>query len=207
MKPRTTILVLAWLAVIPAGCGLFDDPQGYQDSPRTAFVIEGTVTDTGGVPMEGIVVRREGEGAGHIRTDGDGDYSLPNNKRGYNYRVRPDVPGWTFEPDARHYPDIDSDHTGQDFAGTPIPRYDIGGRVLDEFGGPIQYVKVVVSWGEITRSVFTDEYGFYRAETLVAWEDYTLIPKFLDYAFEPSARSYDSLDQSYVGQDFTAYSD
>jgi len=87
---------------------------------RQPLTISGTVTDSAGTPMGGVSLVLTGDTSVEAQTDEEGFYTIEVYNGG-EYTVKPEHPGWSFEPPSRTYSPLAHRETGQDFGnGTGV---------------------------------------------------------------------------------------
>jgi len=78
------------------------------------LTITGTLTDSTGLPMEGVTVSLTGDTTVEVVTDSAGFYSIEVYNGG-SYTVSPALAGWVFEPASRTYSPLAHREWSQDF--------------------------------------------------------------------------------------------
>jgi hypothetical protein len=137
-------------------------------------------------------------GGGSAITDADGYYEIVV---GYNWsgNVTPGRYAYGFEPNSRHYENVEQNYTeGQDYTGNEFD-FKITGCIRDECNAPVEGVLVDANNGG-SESI-TDADGFYEVWVDSAWSG-VVTPSRQHYTFEPNQMSYievfaDQTDQNY----------
>lgn len=151
----------------------------------------------GSTPVTGARVHFSGAKDTTLETDAKGKFSLKPAPAG-NLTLTPEKPYWEFEPQTITL-ELDTSDTSVDFAGTyQPPFYAISGQFFDqETAREIPGVQVNLT-GFVTKQVVTDSLGFFKFDSLQAFENYTLLPSHPDYQFLPARLHLDSLKKNEV---------
>ena len=185
------------------------DHNGNYTAILDTFIISGYAVDSEMLtPLEGVLLSPDNDGGpytskyyggGQDTTDVNGYYEVLVD---YNWsgNVVPSKYVYAFEPNSRHYEDVNEDYTAdQNYIGTLLT-YGITGYIKNECNVPIE--DVVVSADNGGGQGTTDVNGFYEV-----WVDYnwsgTVTPSKAHYTFEPNLMSYvdvlaDQPDQNYA---------
>ncbi|MGD8786088.1 MAG: hypothetical protein PVJ60_01585, partial [Phycisphaerales bacterium] len=152
---------------------------------RVTYTISGS-TGVGGVTMKGL--------PGNPVTDAGGNYSVTVDY-GWNGTVRPELPGYTFNPPYKNYPKVTSNQS-QDYIAT-IEQFTISGIVRMN-GAPMEGVVIEGLPGAPT----TGSDGTYKASVPYDWGG-MIIPIKDGYVFTPGNNSYASVTRDMPNQNYT----
>jgi lysophospholipase L1-like esterase len=187
----------------PNNISYYDVNQDYTDMNYSAilmtFKIAGFVFEQNSItPISDVNISADNNG-GSTLTDADGYYEIIVD---YNWsgNVTPNKYVCAFEPNCRHYKDVNQDYTvGQNYS---VHTYDfrITGRIRNECNTPIEGVLVDANNGGGHDA--TDANGFYEVWVDSAWSG-TVTPYKNHFTFDPGQTSYldvlaDQFDQNYV---------
>jgi len=163
--------------------------QTFKAAPVT-YELSGSVT-VGGVPVAGVVMQGLQGLPGNATTTANGTYSV---KVGYRWSgtVTPVKEGYTFEPGARPYTNVDSPMTGQDYDATAI-QYTISGTVGAEG----------VTLRGFPGNILSGPDGQYTVAVNHGWSG-EVTPTLEGFAFDPPKRPYAKVLENLVGQDYEA---
>jgi hypothetical protein len=98
--------------------------ENYTGTVQT-FIISGTVTDSGGAAMSGVVITGL---PGNPMTDSAGNYN-PTVSYGWSGTATPTKTGYSFSPASRSYPAVTGNHANQNYIGATSPKYVYVGAV------------------------------------------------------------------------------
>ena len=183
----------------PKKNGYIFEPNGYvysnvnQDltnmdytAAPTMFTISGFVLEQGSAtPISGVSIVAD-SGGGAATTGANGYYEIVVD---YNWsgEVRPDKYGLVFEPNSRHYEDVNQNFTAdQNYAATEYD-FRIYGYVRNECAVPIEGVLVDATNGAVSDT--TDTNGFYEVWILEGWSG-TVTPVRTNFTFESVSTGY-----------------
>jgi len=134
-------------------------PQAYVGGFTLALpVIQGTVTDTNGQPVPGVLLQPD-SGLPAAMTDASGNYSL-NFSSGSTFTVTPSLSGFVFVPGSRGYTNAIASVGGENYGMVPIPAPTLG-SVLSDNG-------LTLNWHGLPRVT----YQIYSSTNMVDWEAY-----------------------------------
>ncbi|MHC4370694.1 MAG: MSCRAMM family protein [Planctomycetota bacterium] len=178
--------------VTPTKAGLTFNPSSAAVTITTAnktaatmasvWEITGTINDSAGVGLSGVLVTLSGDASATDTTDGSGAYSFPNLANG-NYTVTPTKSGSTFSPTSAAVVVSGADKV----ATTMAQVWEISGTVKDWGGAGISGVLVTLS-GDASDTDTTDATGAYSFPGL-SDGSYTVTPTKTDYLFDPASRA------------------
>ena len=169
--------------------------QNYTGNPVSkTFTISGTVSDTTGTGIAGVVLSGL---PGNPTTDADGQYSATVSE-GWSGTVTPQKADYTFTPEIRTYSDVSAEQTDQNYTGNPVSKtFTISGTVSDTTGTGIAGVVLSGLPGNPT----TDADGQYSATVADGWSG-TVTPQKDDYTFSPASLLYSHVKADQVHQDY-----
>ena len=185
----------------PNNISYYDVNQDYTDMNYTAmlmtFKITGHVLGQDLTPISDVNIVADNNGSSTI-TNADGYYEIIVDFN-WSGNVIPDKYACAFEPNCRHYENIDQNYTDQNYSGH---KYDftITGRIRNECNTPIEGVLVDANNGGGHDT--TDAAGFYEVWVNSAWSG-TVTPSKNHFTFAPPQTSYldvmaNQPDQNYV---------
>jgi hypothetical protein len=166
-----------------------------------SFNVSGRATN-GGALQPGVRVTLSGDELRAVTTGADGSYVFSNLRRGGNYTVSASKVGFTFAPPSQTFDNLGASQTA-DFSASAsvVPFQIISGRVAEPGGAAVPGVTVKLTGSQLDFAL-TDAGGSYSFN-VPAGGDYTVTPSALGFAFNPPARTFNSLAAN-VAADFTA---
>jgi hypothetical protein len=135
----------------------------------SVWEITGTINDSAGAGLSGVLVTLSGDASATDTTDGSGAYSFPNLANG-SYTVTPTKGGSTFSPTS----DAVTVNGADKVATTMGQVWKITGNIVDENSTAIEGVTVTLT-GDASDSTTTDVNGDYEL-TGLADGNYTVTP-------------------------------
>ncbi len=170
----------------------------------SVFGINGRVTDEKGIGIEGTGVNIEGSASNSTTTDAAGNYSFTDLPADGSFSVAPFGEG-LFEPISAIIDPLTSNAGGVDFAKAPVPAMvTISGRALTREGGGI--AKATLSLTDpfgVTRTVFTNSFGYYQFFAVPTGSAYSLNVSSRRYRFGNRSRTL-YLNGALADEDFVA---
>jgi hypothetical protein len=159
------------------------------------YSISGVITDREGQGTGGVTVTLSGPFNLSATTDANGKYSFSNLPASKNYTVAVSKTDYIFNPDSRTHNFLLKDEKS-DFVA--IRFYRLTGRVADQSGKGLSFVKVTLS-GPETGTIITGMDGSY-AFTVTTKGDYLITPsRVQDYfQFAPANRSFVNLSDHQI---------
>lgn len=167
---RINILVLALVLIFTTGC--FLTPGG------KTYVISGTIVDTDGAPIDGVILEITGDTELVIE-----DF---NEHGGWEAEVKGTV---TVTPSHREFNfepreiEVRRANKNVDFVGNFLPAYSIGGKVVDVEGNSINGVTLQVTGDSVLTVEDFDEDGNWEVEVRGS---VTVTPVQPEYSFAPA---------------------
>ena len=144
--------------------------------------ITGTINDSAGAGLSGVLVTLSGDASDTDTTDGSGNYSFPGLLNG-SYVVTPTKAGSTFSPAS----DAVTVSNADEVATTMAQAWEISGDIVD--GGDVGISGVLVTLsGDASDTDTTGGDGSYSFPGLPDGS-YTVTPTKATYAFAPTSRS------------------
>jgi hypothetical protein len=214
VKDRHRVRVAAGVALLACLCGCLFDSGGGPDEGDLR--IEGYVRDESAGPIEDVVIKAYlvyNEALAPVST-----CSTLTNSNGF-YRigfdevaeitVRPRKTGCVFRPPQISYYAPDAPLLNENFTASCGVLHSISGLVMDALEHPIVGVAVTIRDEETywTKTVFSNQAGFYMIEGIVPEATYVVTPFLSGYTFVPPRRRYDNLVGDFENQDFMATAD
>jgi hypothetical protein len=121
-------------------------------------VLQGTITDTNGNPIPGVVLQSSGFTLTPTTTDSNGNYTM-GFVPGVNFTITPSLTGWMFNPPSISYTSPGSSLAGQNYVGTSfVP------ALVPSFDG----TNFIFSWNGISGIT----YQMYTSTNLINWTPY-----------------------------------
>ena len=160
------------------------------------FTISGTVLNDLGSPLENVVINGL---PGPPSSDYEGNY---NALVDYDFSgtATPQLAGYSFTPPTRDYNNVTSDHTGENYTGSPVTPT-ISGTVRDSGASPLSGVTIAFSSGGGTAVTEVD--GTYSHQVSYGWSG-TATPSLGGYTFDPLNIDYSGgVTSDLVNQDYT----
>ena len=151
-------------------------------SYTVSWAIQGTINDSAGAALSGVLVTLSGDASDTDTTGAGGTYSFPNLADG-SYVVTPTKGGSTFAPVS----DAVAVSGSNEVATTMAQAWAITGDIVDWADAGIEGVLVTLS-GDASDTDTTDADGAYSFPGL-ADGSYTATPTKADYLFDPASRA------------------
>ena len=167
---------------------LSEDRTANFATERTSFSLSGSVVDENGNPVSGASVNLGGTEESSAVTDAEGNFLFPGLPVSGGFLVAVDKPHYTFSPSSRIF-ERPSNNVTVVFNGR-VNRHSISGRITRADGTGFAGVPVQLAPG-ITAT--TDANGFYSFADLAAGENYTVVPLFGDFVFDPVNTAFNDL--------------
>ena len=162
------------------------------------FGISGVIEDSSHMGLPGVLVDLTGAAEMEDTTDSEGRYAFSALMAG-DYEVRPTFGGWSFEPPARIFTDLNQDQVNQDFVGAQV-EFAISGNVLTSIGSPVEGVAMALT-GAAELEDITDSLGYYEFTGLAAGV-YSVEPSKAGMEFSPAVRHYEPLNRDQTRNDY-----
>lgn len=194
--------------VTPTKAGLTFNPASAAVTITTAnktaatmasvWEITGTINDSAGAGLSGVLVTLSGDASATDTTDGSGAYNFPNLANG-SYTVTPTKAGSTFSPAS----DAVTVNGADKVATTMAQVWEISGEVVDEDSAGVAGVTITLS-GDASDSTTTNGSGEYSFGGL-ADGSYTVTPSKTDSVYSPSSDAATISGADEIVSDFTYY--
>lgn len=182
--------------------------------PDGFYSITGTIKDTGGVPMNNIIVIIPLDNTGYVAetTDKNGYYAFPTllpngfyNYQGLDYTIIPLQRGYSFNPSSKTFKGLNSNEI-LNFTGTKITPdyYNISGILRNIDNIPISGITLRLHDGftSAEREITTDNDGSYVFSDVNAIGYYSITPLNPKYSFDPPYRIVVPLTSNQTDVDF-----
>ncbi|HEX9919383.1 MAG TPA: carboxypeptidase regulatory-like domain-containing protein, partial [Pyrinomonadaceae bacterium] len=160
-----------------------------------SYAIGGTVSDSGGSPLPGVVVTLANSASATLTTGDDGSYLFSGLQGGGNYSVTPSKAGYSFSP-SRHVFDGLGANQSANFNGTRNT-HSISGQLRDNFNMPMTATRVTLS-GSQSDTMVTDLNGVYFFDGLAAGGNYIVTPSRRFFSFAPASAAFNNLSGNQV---------
>jgi hypothetical protein len=195
------LFVIIFLFALIACDPFSADPGGSTGCSSGGCTISGHVETEAGKPLGQVSITiRAGSHRVFGETDDNGNFSITGAVMTRDYCVIPSKGPWEFDPPEHCIKDITKNIGGKNFVAAHIDSFDISGQVFN-MQGPLNNVVVLLT-GHASKSVRTNQHGFYAFYGLRGREDYTVFPSKTGYTFEPVERAFTYLDSVYDDEDF-----
>jgi Tol biopolymer transport system component len=171
------------------------DFVGKQDT----YSIGGHIIGDNNQPLAGVAVALTGTMQASANTDGNGYYVFNDLELDGNYTVTPAKTDYDFSPASRSFNNLQMNQTADFVAELKI--YKLRGRIKDSDGKAMANVAVKLE-GVNVSPAFTDQNGDYEL-FVRAKGDYTVMPSYIYYTFNPASLSFNNVSGDQTGADFT----
>jgi hypothetical protein len=165
----------------------------------TSVTISGTVKDTGGRSIAGVLVSANNGGTS-ATTDASGNYSLT---LAYNYSgtVTATKTDYTFEPATVTYSNVTADLAGENYVGSLPTGVAISGNITDAGGAGVSGVLVSADNGGT--SATSDAAGDYSVTVPYGWSG-SVTPVKADTLIDPVVKNYTNVTAELTGENYIA---
>ncbi len=150
------------------------------------YSITGRILRANGTPLSGVTVQLAQPSTSSVLTDANGNYSFAQLPAGQSYTVTPSLQDFQFTPASLTFQNLSSNQTANFTGAKSI--VEITGKVVNELGGPLGGVTVVLS-GSRSAEATTNLQGTFTFSALPVNGSYTITVSKKHYTFAPSSRS------------------
>ncbi len=155
------------------------------------FLISGRVADNMGVGTPNVTVDLNGSAEGSVQTDSNGDYAFANLPADGFYIVSATSEVITFSPESLSVDALTGNFSGFDFQSfaPTAANVSVGGKAVSVNGQGILRAQVsLTDQNGITRSVATNQFGYFRFDDIEAGGSYILSIAAKGFVFDDATR-------------------
>ncbi|MEP7208772.1 MAG: S8 family serine peptidase, partial [Casimicrobiaceae bacterium] len=165
--------------------------------PLPTFQLSGTVTLSGGGALANVNFTASGATCTTSNAAGSYTCTVP---QGWSGTITPALSGYSFNPLSASYSNVTASVSGQNYAASVLPTYQVSGTVTLSGGGALANVGFTASGASCTTS---NAAGSYACTVPQGWSG-SITPAASGYSFNPPSRAYSNVTASQSAQDFTA---